>query len=108
MNETIRQLELEKAKGRIRYYGYCNFGVQNMTDGEAAGGKPISNQASHAVPATRARFSMRHELWLAVKKWYSVNALHLYLVQLPYNLLWRAAEHEILPKARQLDLSVPP
>ena len=68
MSETIRQLELEKAKGRIRHYGYCNFGVQNMADGEAAGGKPISNQASQAVPATRARFSMRHELWLAVKR----------------------------------------
>lgn len=46
MAETVRQLELEKARGRIRHYGYCNYGLRNMEEFQAAGGKPVSNQAS--------------------------------------------------------------
>jgi diketogulonate reductase-like aldo/keto reductase len=44
MEETVRQLELEKARGRIGHYGYCNFGLLNMQAFHAAGGKPVTTQ----------------------------------------------------------------
>ncbi|XP_055328181.1 uncharacterized oxidoreductase YccK-like [Paramacrobiotus metropolitanus] len=69
MKEAVEQLEREVQKGRIRYYGHCNFGVENMNEFEAAGGRAVSSQ-------------------------------------LAYNLLWRPIEHEILPKVKQLNMSV--
>ncbi|OQV22078.1 putative General stress protein 69 [Hypsibius exemplaris] len=69
MSEAVQQLELEKARGRIRHYGICNFGAKNMEALRTAGGKPLTNQ-------------------------------------LPYNLLWRAIEHDVLPKAAEVGATV--
>lgn len=43
-NETIAELERLKALGKIRYYGFSNFGPKNVQRFVEAGGKPVVNQ----------------------------------------------------------------
>uniref|UniRef100_A0A0B7BDM3 NADP-dependent oxidoreductase domain-containing protein n=1 Tax=Arion vulgaris TaxID=1028688 RepID=A0A0B7BDM3_9EUPU len=45
--ETIAELERLKAVGKIRYYGFSNFGPKNMQNFLDAGGKPVVNQIGY-------------------------------------------------------------
>lgn len=40
----VKELERQKALGRIRYYGVSNYGPKNMKQLLEAGGKPVTNQ----------------------------------------------------------------
>lgn len=44
--ECFDELNRQKAKGRIREYGICNFGKQNLVDALEVGAKPITNQVN--------------------------------------------------------------
>ncbi|CAI9727746.1 aldo-keto reductase YdjG-like [Octopus vulgaris] len=44
---TVEELKRQVAKGRIHYYGVCNFGPKNMKSILEAGGQPISNQIGY-------------------------------------------------------------
>ncbi|XP_013387869.1 uncharacterized protein LOC106156969 [Lingula anatina] len=47
VNETVAELKRQQAKGRIRYYGVCNFGPNDLRGFLEAGGQPISNQVCY-------------------------------------------------------------
>ena len=42
--ECVAALEQAKSEGRIRHYGVCNFGTEDLAQFKAAGGKPVTNQ----------------------------------------------------------------
>ena len=44
IQETVTELNSQIARGRIRYYGFSNFGPKNLKTYLDAGAKPISNQ----------------------------------------------------------------
>lgn len=44
VQETLTELNSQIARGRIRYYGFSNFGPKNLQSYLDAGAKPISNQ----------------------------------------------------------------
>ena len=44
MIETITELKRQQSLGRIRQYGFCNFGEQDIKDFYTAGGVSCSNQ----------------------------------------------------------------
>ncbi|XP_005097453.1 1-deoxyxylulose-5-phosphate synthase YajO [Aplysia californica] len=67
--ETIAELNRQVALGRIRYYGFSNYGPKNMKEFMEAGGKPVVNQIG-------------------------------------YNLLWRSAEHAMIPDCIKYDISL--
>ncbi|XP_014771214.1 NADH-specific methylglyoxal reductase [Octopus bimaculoides] len=46
---TVEELKRQVAKGRIHYYGVCNFGPKNMKSILEAGGQPISNQLGYSL-----------------------------------------------------------
>jgi len=45
--ETIAELNRQVSRGRIRYYGFSNFGPKNMKEFLEAGGKPVVNQIGY-------------------------------------------------------------
>jgi len=47
MEEAVNQLKLEQSRGRIRHYGVCNFGSENMKDLQDAGGGAVTNQLAY-------------------------------------------------------------
>lgn len=69
VTETITELKRQQSLGRIRHYGFCNFGVNDIKGFYDAGGSSCTNQ-------------------------------------LPYNLLWRAVEFDILPACRERSISL--
>lgn len=66
--ETIGALERLQQQGKIRTYGVCNFGPEDLAELLSVG-SPVSNQ-------------------------------------LPYNLLWRAIEYEIIPTCMEHDIGI--
>ena len=42
----VDELKRQQARGRIRHYGVSNFGPKDLQQFVAAGGKPVTNQAS--------------------------------------------------------------
>lgn len=42
--EVVAALEGAIAAGKLKYYGCCNFGTEDLASFAAAGGKPVSNQ----------------------------------------------------------------
>ena len=42
--DIVAALESAVAQGKLKYYGCCNFGTEDLKAFEAAGGKPVSNQ----------------------------------------------------------------
>ena len=44
---VVDELKRQQARGRIRSYGVCNFGVQNMREALDAGAKVTTNQVSN-------------------------------------------------------------
>ncbi|XP_071952239.1 uncharacterized oxidoreductase YqkF-like [Antedon mediterranea] len=45
--ETVAELKRLQAKGQIKHYGVCNFGVQDMKDFKDAGGTAVTNQLAY-------------------------------------------------------------
>jgi aryl-alcohol dehydrogenase-like predicted oxidoreductase len=43
-NEVVAALEGAVAAGKLKHYGCCNFGTEDLAAFAAAGGKPVSNQ----------------------------------------------------------------
>lgn len=41
---TVAALEAAKASGKIRHYGVCNYGTEDLAEFQSAGGKPLTNQ----------------------------------------------------------------
>ena len=44
VTETVTELKRQQSLGRIRQYGFCNFGEQDIKDFYGAGGISCSNQ----------------------------------------------------------------
>ncbi len=44
--ECFDEIKRQKARGRIRHYGVCNFGPQNIKDALEVDAKPITNQVT--------------------------------------------------------------
>ncbi|CAL1531737.1 unnamed protein product [Lymnaea stagnalis] len=45
--EAIAELERQKSLGRIRYYGFSNYGPKRLQEFLEAGGKPVVNQVGY-------------------------------------------------------------
>ncbi|XP_063421088.1 1-deoxyxylulose-5-phosphate synthase YajO-like [Mytilus trossulus] len=54
----VKELERQKALGRIRYYGVSNYGPKNMKQLLEAGGKPVTNQMGYNLLWRSAEFEV--------------------------------------------------
>ena len=51
----VDELKRQQARGRIRYYGVCNFGPSNLQEFIKAGGAPVTNQVCYSPLAINRR-----------------------------------------------------
>eukprot|EP01050_Picozoa_sp_SAG11_P025563 SAG11_NODE_5812_length_1458_cov_3.442973_2_plen_119_part_00 len=89
----VAALERAVAAGKLRHYGLCNFGTDDMAVPQRSSGpRPPSCCTARPPPNPGAA-----QVFLAAGGKPVTN-------QLPYNLLWRAIESGVLPDCIDRDI----